>query len=223
MAAPDTSTTVCQGTPDSTASPTMSGADSAPRLKNRWSRFIARPRPSRYRSRTRPFAPPSRQPAPRPPSRAAPRNHGKVGARPRLAIPSAVHEGGAAEDGRAAEPLGRRPAAERAGGVRQRVGEVDHPDAGVVDLERELDRADERGDEQPGPADGQQGQAADDGGRQPPAGEGVGHPGMLPVTGGAGRPPGRAGSRGSGSRAPGRRRRPARAGSRRSSAGRRPG
>jgi hypothetical protein len=38
-----------------------SGADSAPKLKNRWRRFIARPRPDRNRSRNRPFEPPSAQ------------------------------------------------------------------------------------------------------------------------------------------------------------------
>ena len=78
----------CHATPPSTSAPTTSGADSAPRLKNRWSRFIARPRPVRKRSRNRPFAPPSRPPPPSPASSAARRTGRHVGARPKLAIPA---------------------------------------------------------------------------------------------------------------------------------------
>ena len=157
--------TLCHATPPSINAPTTSGADSAPTLKKRWSRFIARPRPVRKRSRYRPFDPPSRPPPPRPASSADATNRPHVGARPKLAIPSAVEDRRGDEDAPPADALRERPAAERAGGVGARVQQVDEPDPRVALGERRLDRPDRGRDEQPGPADREERQAAQNGGR----------------------------------------------------------
>ena len=189
---PDTTITLGHAIPPSTSAPTINGADNAPMLKNRWSRFIARPRPDRNRSRNSPLDPPSRPPAPSPAGTVRTDEHDPAGREPEPDDPRAVDERRPAEDGPPAEALGEWPAAEGGGRVREGVEQVDQPDPGVGLIERLLDRPDQRRDQQPAPADRQEGQAAENRGRLEQAARGTGHRPMLP--GGLGCPPRSAGA-----------------------------
>ena len=72
-----------------------------------------------------------------------------------------MDEHGATEDEASTEALGQRAAAERARSDGQGQDQVDDAETRVGLLERRLDRTDQGRDEQPGPADREQGQASD--------------------------------------------------------------
>ena len=78
-------------------------------------------------------------------------------------------EDGAPEDQPASGALGERPAGERSERVGKGIDEVDEADPGIGLVERLLDRTQQGRDQQPGPPDGQEGQARDDAGREPGA------------------------------------------------------
>ncbi len=83
------------------------------------------------------------------------------------------------EDRPPTDPL-HEPAAEHGTGrVGDGIREIDDTDTGVGLVERPLDRPDQRGNEQPRPADHQQRQAADDAGRESAVGGRQRHPRML--------------------------------------------
>ena len=169
----------CHGRPASTSRPTASGAARAPMLNDVCRRFMARPaalaihveheavRPAVERARPR--ARHERRDDERRPARgeAEARDAGRV------------DQHRAAQHEPPAEALGQGAAAERPGHVGDGVHEVDHADPGVGLIEGRLDRADQRRDQQPGPADGQEREAPDDAQRQPRAAGGRARPGIL--------------------------------------------
>ena len=72
------------------------------------------------------------------------------------------------EDRAPTQSLGGEPAAQGSGGVRRRIEKVEDPDPRVGLAEGLLDRADQRRDQQPAPADQQERGAAEDAGRHRP-------------------------------------------------------
>ena len=96
-----------------------------------------------------------------------------------IAMPDREERDGGREHDPATDPLGEQTATDRTRDGPERVDEEVDADAGVGLVERGLDLADERRDEESGPADQPEPEAGEDGRRFDPAGCGGGHPVML--------------------------------------------
>ena len=139
-----------------------SGEASAPRLKKRWSRLSARPRPVRVEVEDEAVHPAVDGAAAEPERdrRGQEQPPGRDRREPGQAQRDEGH--GERQDDAPPDPLGQQAAGHRAPDVGHRVDEEEDADAGVGLVERGLDRPDQRRDEQPGPADEQQPGAGED-------------------------------------------------------------